>query len=194
MKQLYRISLLLLALLLPVTAVAYDFEVDGIYYDINGNEATVTYQYYDEDDDAYTNDYSGDVIIPATVAYNGATYTVTSISSGAFAGSSDLTTVTIPNTVTSIGVYLFRGCNDLVGLTVAGGNTTYDSRGNCNAIIETSTNTLLYGCKNTVIPNSVTTIGSNAFWGRTGLTSVEIPNSVTTTMLMRSGIAVAWQA
>ncbi len=180
MKQLYRISLLLLALLLPVTAVAYDFEVDGIYYDINGNEATVTYQYYDEDDDAYTNDYSGDVIIPATVAYNGATYTVTSISSGAFAGSSDLTSVTIPNTVTSIGVYMFRGCNDLVGLTVAGGNTTYDSRGNCNAIIETSTNTLLYGCKNTVIPNSVTTIGSNAFWGRTGLTSMEIPNSVTT--------------
>ena len=180
MKQLYRISLLLLALLLPVTAVAYDFEVDGIYYDINGNEATVTYQYYDEDDDAYTNDYSGDVIIPATVAYNGATYTVTSISSGAFAGSSDLTSVTIPNTVTSIGIYMFRGCNNLAGLTVAGGNTTYDSRGNCNAIIETSSNTLLYGCKNTVIPNSVTTIGSNAFWGRTGLTSVEIPNSVTT--------------
>ena len=180
MKQLYRISLLLLALLLPVTAVAYDFEVDGIYYDINGNEATVTYQYYDEDDDAYTNDYSGDVIIPATVAYNGATYTVTSINSGAFAGSSDLTSVTIPNTVTSIGIYMFRGCNNLAGLTVAGGNTTYDSRGNCNAIIETSSNTLLYGCKNTVIPNSVTTIGSNAFWGRTGLTSVEIPNSVTT--------------
>ena len=180
MKQLYRIFFLLLALLLPVTAVAYDFEVDGIDYDINGNEATVTYQYYDEDDDAYTNDYSGDVIIPATVAYNGATYTVTSINSGAFAGSSDLTSVTIPNTVTSIGVYMFRGCNNLAGLTVAGGNTTYDSRGNCNAIIETSSNTLLYGCKNTVIPNSVTTIGSNAFWGRTGLTSVEIPNSVTT--------------
>ena len=179
MKQLYRISLLLLALLLPVTAVAYDFEVDGIYYDINGNEATVTYQYYDEDDDAYTNDYSGDVIIPATVAYNGATYTVTSISSGAFAGSSDLTTVTIPNTVTSIGVYLFRGCNDLVGLTVAGGNTTYDSRGNCNAIIETSTNTLLYGCKNTVIPNSVTTIDAHAFRDCSSLASIEIPNSVT---------------
>ncbi|MBQ6209968.1 MAG: leucine-rich repeat protein, partial [Prevotella sp.] len=56
----------------------------------------------------------------------------------------------------------------------------YDSRNNCNAIIETSTNTLISGCKNTSIPNSVTTIGDGAFHGCSGLTSITIPNSVTT--------------
>ena len=58
-------------------------------------------------------------------------------------------------------------------------NTTYDSRDNCNAIVETASNTLIAGCKNTIIPNSVTSIVKSAFRGCSGLTSVEIPNSVT---------------
>ena len=65
-------------------------------------------------------------------------------------------------------------------MVVENGNTKYDSRNNCNAIIETATNTLISGCKNTIIPNSVTSIGSHAFYRCTGLTSVTIPNSVTT--------------
>lgn len=55
----------------------------------------------------------------------------------------------------------------------------YDSRGNCNAIIETATNTLIYACKNTVIPNTVTKIGEDAFAYCVALKSIEIPNSVT---------------
>ena len=104
---------------------------------------------------------------------------VTSIGGGAFDGCSGLTAVEIPNSVTSIGNYAFTGCSGLNTIKVQSGNQTYDSRDNCNAIIETATNTLLTGCKSTVIPNSVTSIGNHAFYGCSGLTAVEIPNSVT---------------
>ncbi len=104
---------------------------------------------------------------------------VTSIGGSAFQGCWGLTSVTIPNSVTSIGSGAFDDCDGLTSIVVESGNTIYDSRDNCNAIIETSTNTLVQGCKTTVIPNSVTSIGSGAFSGCTGLTSVTIPNSVT---------------
>ena len=90
-----------------------------------------------------------------------------------------MTSVTIPNSITSIGKYAFSRCYGLTSLVVDKNNGTYDSRNNCNAIIETSTNNLIVGCKNTTIPNSVTSIGEHAFEDCSRLTSVTIPNSVT---------------
>lgn len=63
-------------------------------------------------------------------------------------------------------------------ITVESGNSRYDSRDNCNSIIETKTNTLIAGCKNSIIPNSVTSIGNGAFFACTGLTELTLPNSV----------------
>ena len=104
---------------------------------------------------------------------------VTSIGVVAFRGCSGLSSVTIGNSVTSIGSYAFSGCSGLTSMVVDKNNGTFDSRDNCNAIIETSTNKLVVGCKNSIIPNSVTSIGRYAFYNCSGLTSVTIPNSVT---------------
>ena len=103
---------------------------------------------------------------------------VTNIETDAFYGCSGLTSIVIPNSVTWIGSNPFAFCSGLVSIIVEHGNPAYDSRNSCNAIIHTLTNELFSGCVNTIIPNSVTRIGSRAFSGSSGLTSIEIPNSV----------------
>lgn len=114
-KPITRTSLLIISLLFPVTAIAHNFEVDGIYYLLNGNNVSVTYKgwFYNQ----YTNEYSGDVIIPETVTFNGITYTVTEIDNSAFEECSDLTSVIIPNSVTKMGYSAFSRCSSLESVT-----------------------------------------------------------------------------
>lgn len=103
---------------------------------------------------------------------------VTSIGSNAFTNSA-LSSIYIPASVTSIELGAFAGCRALTSITVDENNLTYDSRNNCNGIIQTSTNTLLLGCLNTVIPASVTKIGIAAFNGCSLLTNITLPENVT---------------
>ena len=159
-------------------ASAHDFEVDGIYYNITSSSAPLTVAVTYQGSGSYDSDeYSGSVTIPETVTYDGRTYSVTSIED-AFAFCSGLTSITIPKSVTSIANGACAYSQSLTSIVVDNGNTKYDSRNGCNAIIETATNTLIAGCSSTVIPESVTSIGINAFTG-TSLTSITIPNGVT---------------
>ena len=104
---------------------------------------------------------------------------VTTIGDHAFFHCSGLKSLVIPYSVTSIEFDAFTGCSGLTSISVNSSNPNYDSRDNCNALIETKSNTLIVGCKNTVIPNTVTIIKDSAFADCTGLTSIEIPKSVT---------------
>ena len=106
------------------------------------------------------------------------TGSVTSIPSYLFYYCTNLTSITIPKSVSWIGVHAFYGCN-LTSIVVETGNTNYYSHNNCNAIIETNSNTLIRGCDSTVIPEGVTSIFAAAFRGSSGLTSITIPESVT---------------
>lgn len=103
---------------------------------------------------------------------------LTTISSQDFEGCSSLASVVIPRSVTNIENGAFSGCTALNSIIIDEENAKYDSRENCNAIIESETNTLILGCVNTMIPNSVTAIGENAFYGCTDLTALSIPNSI----------------
>ena len=88
-----------------------------IYYNYNsdGTSVSVTYQGTSSSD---YNEYTGDVVIPETVTYNGKTYRVTSIGYSAFSDCSGLSSLTIPNSVTYIGSHAFSYCSGLISVTI----------------------------------------------------------------------------
>jgi len=108
--------------------------------------------------------------------------TIVAISDYAFCGVHHLKSIHIPANCNDIilGGYAFFECNDLETITIDENNLVYDSRENCNAIIEKETNVLLLGCKNTIIPSNVTSIGPSAFFGNKGITSYTIPSTINT--------------
>ena len=184
-------------------AFAYDFTVknaDGvtIYYNYinDGTELEVTHQ----EDNEGRNSYSGAVVIPQEVTYDNKTLKVTTIGElafvcceemtsvtipssvitikeDAFCGCSGLSSVNIPKSVSRIDAGAFSGCDNIKSIIVENGNLVYDCRD--NAIINRETNALIVGFCNTVIPESVTSIGDRAFDCMSSLTSITIPNSVT---------------
>ena len=102
---------------------------------------------------------------------------IAAIGEYAFDGCTGLTSMEIPETVTTIGAGILANCSNIESITVASGNKNYDSRNNCNAVIEKANYKLMQGCKNTVIPNNVSRIWIGAFRGHTGLTAIEIPST-----------------
>ena len=111
-----------------------------------------------------------EITIPNTVEY---------IGFHAFSNCTELTSLTLPEKVKKIYPYTFVGCGNLRSIRVDERNKHYDSRNNCNAIIETESNTLLLGCGSTFIPNTVTKIGQASFERCKNLVSILIPRSVT---------------
>ena len=199
--------IVLFLLLTQVVSAANGVLINGIYYllDSSKKEAEVTngpnsdVSIFDNTSLTY---YTNTVTVPQSVTYNGVTYKVTSIGKGAFAVNRRLKKVNLPESVVSIqgnaftccddmqSIYIpksvkdieygaFYGCIGLNSVVVDKDNKNYDSRNNCNGIIETETSELIFGNQNTKIPNSVTRIGEWAFAGQSLLTTVDIPNSVT---------------
>ena len=160
----------LILLMMPLASMAYDFEVDGIYYKFTGSSSVaVTYKGDDPWSSDNTASYSGQITIPSTVNYNNKSYSVTSIGNSAFFYFSGLTSITIPEGVTSIGSGTFSGCSSLTSITIPERATSIGDNAfqNCS------------GLTSITIPESVTLIGDWAFSDCSGLTSINIPEGVT---------------
>ena len=168
MKKFKSLVLAVIGLLCSMSVSAHDFEVDGIYYNVTSStERTVTVTYKGENYYSFE-EYNGSVVIPELVAYNGNSYSVTSIGEYAFSQCYDLISVEIPNSVTSIGFCAFSFCIGLTSVKIPNSITSIGSAafGYCASLTSVE------------IPNSVTFIGDDAF-ASSGITSVKIPNSIT---------------
>lgn len=169
-QRLSRTLFAMTALVVATSASAkfYDFEVAGLFYSINEGGTTVTLSHNGEG--IYDSDYTGDIVIPAEVSYDGKTYTVTAIGEYAFYGCVDVSSVKMPETITKIGDFALYYCYGLSEVEIPGSVTEI-----CQSAIS-----FCRGLTSLTIPNSVTVIGEMAFMNCDNLVSIEIGNSVET--------------
>lgn len=153
--NLLRLCITALMMLVTTATYAYDALIDGIYYNFNESEATVTYLKYQYStlEALRSEHYTGAVVIPATVDFYGQTFTVTAIGDNAFEGCYRLTSVKIPNTVTKIGKRAFFDCIKLNSLDIPNSVTKIDFWAFNGCVSLTSI----------TIPESVIEIGLEAF-------------------------------
>lgn len=187
-----RIALILNLIFIGVSSWAYDFEVDGIYYNITStNTCSVTFEKYE--DYKYKSNYAGDIVIPETVKYAGKELVVTSIGMDAFYNCAGLKSISLPNTITYIGVEAFYGCSGLFSFVMPNSVTDigWDVFHLCsklekivisNSLKIIPNNAFRYcqSLKSVDIPKSVVTIANNVFQYCNNLSKVTIPKSVTT--------------
>ena len=167
MKQ--KLFTFFLTLIASVNAIyASNTKVDGIWYDFDSSTKTASVTYRGYDADSYDDEYSGLVVIPSSVTYNGTTYSVTSIGELAFAYCSSLTSVTIPESITSIGDYAFAFCSSLTSVTIPESVTNIGEGAFYRCYFLTSV----------TIPNSVTSIGNSAFGSCSSLTKTNYTGDV----------------
>lgn len=170
MEELKRFLAICIAVIVTANVFAYNFRVDGIYYNINSDETTVSVTYLSTVSYNNENAYQGDVVIPSTVTYNDVTYTVTAIDGYAFRNCYGMTSIIIPSSVTTIGEGAFYYCTGLTEITLTESITSIDSW-------------TFAGCSNLTtvnIPNTVTAIGNYTFSYCSALSSLTIPKNVTT--------------
>jgi len=124
--------------------------------------------------------YSGDIVIPESVGFNDTIFAVTALNTNVFNGSTGLINITIPNSVSSIGIGAFYNCSGLSSINLAPSNAYFKFE---NGILYTFDQSQIIYCSaiktdKIEIPNTVTTIGTGAFYGCNLITAVSIPNSV----------------
>lgn len=190
----YSFGLTALLMFICQSLPAHDFEVDGIYYTyLSQSDKTVAVSSKETAYFENSKDYSGNVVIPPTVTYQGMTYSVTSISGNAFRDCTELTSIEIPNSVTSIGGLAFDGCTSLMNIEIPSSVTSISSDAfNYTGWYDNQPEGLVYVGKfayeykgfmpdNTSIVLKDGTVGivDYTFSGRASLTNIEIPNSVT---------------
>lgn len=190
-------AIVLMAMTFPGRVEAYDFSATAptgqtLYYNINGNDVTVTYPtkiYNGGMLEGSWNGYTtptGNLTIPSTVDYGGTTYSVTAIDQRAFAQCNGLISVSIPNGIVTIGNQAFSSVNNIEYSGTASGSPwgakTINGYLEDGFVFTNSAKTILtgyYGTSTTItIPTTVTSIGNAAFSGKASITSVNVPNSV----------------
>lgn len=182
-----------LALMASVgTMFASNVAVGGIWYDFNSSSKTVSVTYHGASYSSYINDYTGAVVIPATITYNGIVFRVTSIGKNAFRACEGLTSISLASSVESIGENAFRGCNELISIVIPnsvvsiGDSAFYNSNlksvtiGDSVASIGKSAFALSYYLNSVTITNSVKSIGESAFEFCSAMKSMTIGDGVTT--------------